>query len=207
MKIAFALLITVAAYAPCSAGDNIGLAAHMGLHYDVGNLSALPGAQVSPQINIILGARVKTDIRFFFMQLGIEQTFLVSEGEILNDSYGELKKTSIQYLAFPLYGGLNFPVRDRGKFYIGAGGAWIIGTGYLKSTTARKNLREIIFSHGFITGMQIRLTKDFGLYLDLEMLFSDTGPAIDIDPAHDWKNFSPDYSGSRFHCGVFYYVK
>ncbi len=208
IKALITLFILYAALCPSiRANDNIGLAAHLGLQYDVGNLSSLPGAQVSPQINVILGARVKTDIRFAFIQLGLEQSFLASEGEILNNSYGGLRKTSIQYLAFPLYGGLNFPLRDRGKFYIGAGGAWMIGSGYVKSTTEKKNLRKIVFSHGLTAGVQIRLTRDFGLYLDWELLYGDTGPVIDIDPAHDWKNFAVDYSGNRFHCGVFYYVK
>jgi hypothetical protein len=173
----------------------------------VGGLSRLPGAQISPQINVLLGARVKTDIRFVFVQLGVDQSFLASEGEGLNGSWGELKKTSLQYLAFPLFGGINFPVLDRGKFYIGAGGAWIIGTGYIKSTQTKKTVREIVFSHGFLAGMQIRLTRHFGLRLDLELLFADAAPCIDIDPAHAWKNHSANFGGGRFYCGAYYYVK
>ena len=187
--------------------DNIGIALHTGMHYDVGNLSALPGAQITPQINIIVGTKVKADIWFAFVQLGIQQSFLASEGRVINDSWGTLKKTSIQYMSFPLYGGLNFPVRDRGTFYIGVGGAWILGSGYIQTATSKKNLNQVIFSHGFMTGMQIRLWKRIGLYFEWEYLYARTGPVINTDSAHNWKDFSADFSGHRFHCGVFYYVK
>ena len=191
--------------APVSAGENFGIGAFFGFYPDAGNLSSRPGIQLRPQNNLIAGILVKLDSDPIFYQLGVYRTFLANRGEVLNDSYGELKETNIQCTAIPGYFGLLLPVKKIGKMYIGTGGALMIASGEIKTGQSEK-FSSIIVGLGFKAGIQVNAGENLKFFTEWEYLIAWTRPVAETASATGQKDYSADYSGSRYYLGMMYYL-
>ncbi len=189
-----------------NAGEYVGVGGYAGLQYDVGNLSGQKGADFEGQHNAIAGVIMKLDRDPLFFRTGANRTFLIAEGKVLNNSMGTLESLNIQYTSIPLYAGLNFRIRDRGKFYIGFGVAFIMGSGEVKTTNEKVKINENDFATGFMTGVQLRVGNNSRVFAEWEYLSGRTRPVINTSTTNAWKDFSVDYSGHRIYIGASYYI-
>lgn len=189
------------------AKNNILMGVYSGIHYDVGNFSSIPNIDINPQINLMLGANVKTDLGPVFFIFGVQYSFLAQNGKILDNSFDELKETSIESLIIPSYSGLNFPINDIGKFFMGVGGAWVLGRGSIKTDAGNETYKSVLFAYGFITGIQLRVHKYIGILFEWEWLYAKSEALFDIDSTRNWKNLSIDHTGHMFHLGLYFYIK
>ncbi|MCP4131230.1 MAG: outer membrane beta-barrel protein [bacterium] len=188
------------------AADFIGVGAQVGFQYDVGNLESRPGIETEAQSNILLGAFVKIDRGPLFMRTGADHTFSLGAGKVLNSSAGKLSKTNIQYTSIPLYLGVNFPVRDKGKFYIGMGGTYLLGRGNVTTSAGVTTISDWAYGPGFLAGIQLRVGDSIRFFMEWEYLSAKTDPVVNIDTGSTWKDFSVDFTGHRIHLGMLYYI-
>ena len=188
-------------------GEYIGFGVHGGLHYDVGNL-ANEGSDVTyeGQNNLIMGVSAKFDRDPLFMRTGADRSVVMTKGKVVNSSDGKLEQTKISYTSIPAYMGLNFRIREKGKFYMGAGLAYILGSGTVKTTDGTTRVEGNLFGLGFITGVQLRVGNAIQVYTEWEYISARTRPRVARDAANTWKDFSIDYSGHRMHLGLSYYI-
>lgn len=200
------LFLLVFVYLEVDAGEYIGIGGHVGLQYDVGNLSGQKGADFEGQHNVIPGVTLKLDRDPVFFRTGADRTILFSKGKALNNSIGTLESLNIQYTSIPMYAGLNFRIRDRGKFYIGFGIVFIMGNSELKTTAEKVKVKENDFGTGFLTGVQLRVGDTISVFAEWEYISGRTGPVINTSTTNTWKDFSIDYTGHRIYIGVSYYV-
>ncbi len=200
------LLILVFSYSGINAGEYVGVGGHAGLQYDVGNLSGQKGADFEGQHNVILGVTLKLDRDPVFFRTGADRTILFSKGKVLNNSIGTLESVNIQYTSIPLYAGLNFRIRDRGKFFMGFGLVFIMGSGELETTTEKVKIKENDFGTGFLTGVQLRAGNNIRIIAEWEYISGRTGPVINTSTTNTWKDFSVDYTGHRIYIGASYYI-
>ena len=203
------LIITIiAASCTCAqASEHIGVGWHAGYTRDMGNLSEMTGVTFRPQNNYIAGIMFKLDFQFFFLRFGVDRSVLADRGEIKDSSMGSLESLNIQFTSVPVFTGLNFPVRDRGAFFMGIGGEYIITGGDIRTTAGRTRIDTDIFGFGFISGIQIRASDSVRALLEWEYLYAKTGPVADIDsPSLGQKSFAADYTGHRIFIGILYYM-
>jgi opacity protein-like surface antigen len=200
------LLLLVFDHSEMDAGEYVGIGGHAGLQYDVGNLGEQKGADFEGQHNVILGVTLKLDRDPLFFRTGADRTILFAKGKVLNNSIGTLESVNIQYTAIPMYAGLNFRIRDRGKFYIGFGLVFIIGSSELKTTAEKVKVNENDFATGFLTGVQLRVGNNIRVFAEWEYLSGRTGPVVNTSTTNTWKDFSVDYTGHRIYIGASYYV-
>jgi opacity protein-like surface antigen len=200
------LLLLFFRYSDINAGEYIGVGGHAGLQYDVGNLSGQKGADFKGQHNVILGVTLKLDRDPLFFRTGADRTLLLAKGEVLNNSIGTLESVNIQYTSIPLYAGLNFRIRDRGKFYIGFGIVYIMGSGEVKTTAEKVKINETDFGTGFLTGVQLRVGNNTRVFAEWEYISGRTKPVINTSSTNTWKDFSVDYTGHRIYIGASYYI-
>jgi opacity protein-like surface antigen len=200
------LLLLVFIYSEIDAGEYVGIGGRAGLQYDVGNLGEQQGADYEGQHNIILGVILKLDRDPLFFRTGADRTILFAKGKVLNNSIGTLEKLNIQYTAIPLYAGLNFRIRDRGKFYIGYGFVYIMGSGKLETTAEKVTINENDFATGFLTGVQLRVGNNIRVFAEWEYLSGRTRPVINTSTTNSWKDFSVYYTGHRIYVGASYYI-
>ena len=216
IKVIFSLIFFLSA-AVAFAGEYLGLGAHIGFHPDAGNLSQM-NVQVNAQNSYMAGVIVKLDVDPFFIKTGGDFVFLSTNGGFSkNNTYGHtIKNISSKYTSIPLYAGLNFTIKERGKLYIGAGAAWILGYGEIElisdlstGATKKTEIDEKIFGIGIICGVQMQVSNSAGIFMDWEYLTAKTDPIVDssgLYTGESFKNFSLDYTGQRFHFGFIYYA-
>ncbi len=187
------------------AGQHIGIGTHIGIQYDVGLLEKTSYDTLSPQINYITGISIKSDYKYLFLQVGIDKSFPIVKSEIAGTTT-KLIKSNIQYISTPVYSGINFPIRDRGKFFLGLGGAYILGSGTLTTTDGITNFNSVNTVYGFITGIQISVSYSLDFIMEWEYIQGSSDPVVNTDIGKTWKNFQINYSGNRFYLGIRYYA-
>jgi opacity protein-like surface antigen len=187
--------------------DNILLSFIMGYHYDVGNLRSTENSGYSVQHSLFLGLNYKADLSFFFLQLGLNKSFILSSASISDNSLDELKSFEINYYAAPMYLGINFPIKEHAKVYIGAGIVYYLIDGKVKTTVRNYNFNEIAFGQAITLGLQYRSLENIGIFIQWEYVRVNTAPVADIDSTNNWKNFDIDLTGSRTLFGLTYYIK
>ena len=187
------------------AGEHIGIGTHFGIQHDVGSLETFPYETLKPQMNTIFGVSVKSDYKYLFLQIGIDKTFLLFSSDVTG-SNTKLTKSNIQYLSIPVYAGINFSIKDRGKFFLGIGGTYISGSGTITTTDGNLNFSTITPAYGFLTGLQISVTNDLDFTIELEYLQGSSNPVTNTNPTKTWKDFPINYNGNRYYFGFRYYA-
>lgn len=189
-----------------------GVGIHVGAQHDVGDLSTFyPQAQTQPQNSVLFGIAIRLCVPFFFIRTGGDASFTINKGKVLQDQAAVGVDTyNVKYTMLPVYSGLQFPLRDRGAFYLGGGGAYFYGTGSVKlSDNSSQDIDATAFGVGFLAGMQLHVTSSFSLYMEWMYVDTRSKPVITTTGtynANNYKDLFIDYSGHRIMIGVMYYV-
>lgn len=198
------------------ANDMVGIGIHVGFQQNVGSLRGYsydPTIEYDPQNNIFLGASFKFNIRFFMLRTGVDSSFLMNKGSRPDDSTN-ISTYNVQYTAIPVFIGMIFPILSRGEFYMGGGGAYITGTGTIKSagSTEEEDLSVTAEAYGVMAGIQLETVSSIRIYLEWQYLNGRSKPLrktraapYDINNP-DWKDYYVDYTGHRILVGVMYYI-
>ncbi len=206
-KFLSALILAIILPRTLHSGEYIGLGIHAGFHNDVGNMGQQGNSVIyAGQFNGILGVSAKIDRDPLFIRTGADRSMVLMDGEVKDNSSGELKKTRISYTSIPLYAGINFRIRERGKFYMGMGPVYLLGNGSVHTIDEKVQIRDKIYCLGFITGVQLRVDNYIQVYAEWEYISARSAPKINTDPGQTWKDYSIDYSGHRLHLGFSYFI-
>lgn len=207
-KIIIPILLSAMLLSPAILHANyIGVGLHVGTQYNVGNLNEYSNSiQYDPQINAIVGFSAKFDLKFFFIRPGVDLSFKMIDGKVLNSS-SVIEKTKITYYAAPCFIGLNLPVKEIGTFYLGGGAAYMIAAGSIKlaSVATATEISNTGWGYGFISGINMSINNKLGLYMEWQYLEYMTDPIVQTG-SHTWKDLAIDYSGHRISVGVIYYL-
>ncbi len=189
-----------------------GVGIHVGGQHDVGDLTSFyPDAQTDPQNSVLFGVAIRLSIPFFFIRTGGDASFTINKGKVLdNQATVGVDAYNVQYTMLPLYAGLQFPLRDRGAFYLGGGVSYFYGTGSVKlSSGVSEDINATAFGAGFLAGMQLYVTSSFSLYMEWVYVEARSKPVITTTGTYNASNYKDlfiDYSGHRILLGVMYYV-
>lgn len=190
-----------------SAEDILGIGIHLGGHYNVGNInSQQPDILVESQTNLLLGLSLKTNFYFLFVRTGVDGTFLLNKGRVLEGS-DQIQNYKIQYMSVPGFIGLRFPLKDSGECYIGGGIAYLWSYGSVKVRGYPSyDLNSSALGYGFLCGISLSFPVYVQLYLEWQYIDARTAAVIKTQSGYDWKNFYIDFTGHRFFVGVIYYA-
>lgn len=203
MKRSILIIITVLlAQGILFAGGKISAGVTAGYQYDAGGLSERGGVNADIEQNVSAGGVIKFDMGFIFLRSGCEYSYPVERGKIDDGSAGDIKITSLSFYEVPVYCGINLPVRGFGFFYLGGGGSYIFGTGYIKDVT-RNEISEQLFGWGFLAGIESEIYGDASIIFEWEYLSARSSPVASA--SGDYDDFCADYSGNRFRIGVIYH--
>ena len=185
------------------AEDKISAGLTTGYQYDTGMLSDKGGLQAEFQQNISIGVIIKLDMGRLFLRSGIEYSYPFAKGDIKNSSAGDVEETAIAFLEAPIYGGINLSLRDFGAFYLGGGGSYIFGSGYVETSDKKEKISEQLFGYGIIAGIESEIYSDASFMFEWEYVTARCSPVASRDGLYD--NYSIDYSGCRVRMGVMYH--
>jgi len=174
-----------------------------GYQYDAGMLSEKAGVQAKVQQNVSAGLVLKFDMNRIFLRTGVEYSYPLQKGEILNAGAGLVEGTAISFIETPVYAGINLVLRDFGSFYIGGGGSYIFGSGNVKTSSGRKKINEQIFGYGIISGIQYEIYSNASLLFEWEYMSARTSPVASTNGVYD--DYSIDYTGQRIRIGAVYH--
>lgn len=189
-----------------------GVGIHIGGQHDVGDITTFyPDAQTEPQNSVIFGVAIRLSVPFFFIRTGGDASFTINKGKVLEDhATVGVNEYNVQYTMLPLYAGLQFPLRDRGAFYLGGGVSYFYGTGsVILSNGTSEDIDATAFGAGFLAGMQLHITSSFSLYMEWMYVDARSKPVITTTGTYNPNNYKDlfiDYSGHRIIIGVMYYV-
>lgn len=189
-----------------------GVGIHVGAQHDVGDLTTFyPAAQTEPQNSAVFGVALRVSIPFFFIRTGGDASFTINKGKVLeNQATVGVDEYNVKYTMIPLYAGLQFPLRDRGAFYVGGGVSYFYGTGSVAlSNGTSEDIDATAFGPGFLAGMQLHITSSFSLYMEWMYVDARSKPVVATTGtynANNYKDLFIDYSGHRIMLGVMYYV-
>lgn len=172
-----------------------------GYQYDTGNLSD-KGGNPDTGDNLSIGAALKLDMGLLFFRSGVEYSHPVEKGEYDDGSAGDVTETSLSFYEVPVYIGINLPVRGFGFFYLGGGGSYIFGTGYVEAGS-RENINEQLFGWGFLAGIEAEIYSGAAMIFEWEYMAARSSPVASASGTYD--DFSADYTGNRFRFGVIYH--
>lgn len=217
VMMAITMLAMLLFASPLLADRNIGVGLHLGGHHNTGNIDSFyQGAQVDPQNSLFVGISFKFAAPFAFLRTGADTSFVLNKGNVLEDtslsggSREGLDTYELNYTMVPLFVGLQFPLQNRGVFYLGGGGAYFLGTGEIKSEASgtSESITATALAFGFISGMQLHITDTISLYMEWEYLNGRSKPVTQTDTAatNDMENFYVDYTGHRLQLGMMYYI-
>lgn len=191
------------------AEHNAGFGIHFGMHQNVGNYKSNDSSVlVDPQNNFLYGISLKLNALCFFARTGIDFTYLMNKGKVLEDPANNIQSYNIQYRAIPFFLGFNYQILDTGNFYMGPGGAYIMGRGKMSysDSSLSKKINTSAWGIGFISGLELSLSDAVRFYFEWEYL---DGRALSVQQTQttdNWKDLYIDYTGSRIMAGVIYYV-
>jgi len=205
-KFSLTLLIILLLSQHLYSGEILGVGLQFGLHDDVGNLSSRRGISLDTQTSCIIGITSMLDMDPFFFRTGTDFSIPVFKGKISDNTAGGLQETSIYYISFPFYLGLNLKIPKKGNIFIGGGGSCFHGFGNIGTDAGKQKFYKIAWGYGFLAGVQLNLTKSVRIHFDWEYLTAVSSPVVDSGAAApDWNDFILDYTGHRFHIGAMYY--
>ena len=99
-----------------NAEDIVGFGLHIGAQNDVGNINSYdPDIQIYPQNNYFLGLSCKSNFVCLFVRSGVDTTFLINRGEVLEDSSDEIASIKIHYVSIPFFFGFNYLSRPKDR--------------------------------------------------------------------------------------------
>ncbi len=199
----FYIIILLFAANMLLAEDRFSAGVTVGYQYDTGMLSDRGSMQGKVQHNVSSGVLLKLDISRFFLRTGAEYSYPFPKGKISSSSAGFVKETSLSFIEAPVYGGINFAIRDFGALYMGGGGSYIFGSGNVKTASGKKKVSEQIFGYGMIAGIQSEIYSNASLLFEWEYMSARTSPVASTGGTYD--DYSVDYSGQRFRLGVIYH--
>jgi opacity protein-like surface antigen len=191
------------------AENNVGFGLHFGAHHNVGNYGSNDSTiLVDPQNNYFIGISGKTNFLCLFARFGADITYLINKGRVLENTSDNIQSYNLQYISVPLFLGFNYQILDIGHFYMGPGGAYLIGQGKINyiDPSLSKEINTSAWGVGFITGIEFDLSKSIRFYFEWEYL---DGRALSVQQSqtvHNWKDLYIDYSGHRVVIGLIYYV-
>jgi len=206
------LIFLIGIHTSAFAQRYFGVGIHIGGQHDVGDLTTFyPTAQTEPQNSVIFGVAIRLSVPFFFIRTGGDASFTIDKGKVLEDQATVgVNEYNVQYTMLPLYAGLQFPLGDRGAFYLGGGVSYFYGTGSVKlSDNSSQDINATAFGAGFLAGMQLHVTSSFSLYMEWIYVDARSKPVITTTGtynANNYKDLFIDYSGHRIMIGVMYYV-
>ena len=206
------LIFLIGIHTSAFAQRYFGVGIHIGGQHDVGDLTTFyPTAQTEPQNSVIFGVAIRLSVPFFFIRTGGDASFTFDKGKVLEDQATVgVNEYNVQYTMLPLYAGLQFPLGDRGAFYLGGGVSYFYGTGSVKlSDNSSQDINATAFGAGFLAGMQLHVTSSFSLYMEWIYVDARSKPVITTTGtynANNYKDLFIDYSGHRIMIGVMYYV-
>lgn len=201
-QILIIMIILLAAENLFSAGGKVSAGITAGYQYDAGNLSEREGIDADLEHNVSLGGVFKFDMGFLFFRSGCEYSHPFEKGGITDGSAGDITETSISFYEVPVYGGINLPVRGYGFFYLGGGGSYIFGTGYVK-TGNKDRISEQLFGWGFLAGIESEIYSGASIIFEWEYMAAQSSPVASMSGGYE--DYCIDYSGSRFRFGVIYH--
>ena len=202
-KIFYILIALLIADMSLHAESKVSAGISAGYQYDTGRLAERNGINADVQQNVSIGAAFKFDMSFLFFRSGVEYSYPIEKGKVSDGSAGALTETSLSFYEVPVFGGLNIPLRDYGSFYIGGGGAYIFGTGSVRTTSGNTGINEQLFGWGFLAGVESEIYSGASLFMELEYVAARTSPVVSASGTYD--DFYADYSGHRFRFGVLYH--
>lgn len=186
------------------AEDKLSAGGTFGYQYDAGMLSEKMGIQGKVQQNVSTGIVIKLDINRIFLRTGIEYSYPLQKGKIsYYSTTGLVEGTAISFMEAPVYAGINLVIRDLGAFYMGGGGSYIFGSGYVKTSTGKKKINEQLFGYGMIAGIQYEIYSNASLLFEWEYMAARTSPVASTSGTYD--DYSIDYSGQRIRFGAIYH--
>jgi len=201
-RIFFIIIILFAAENLFSAGGKVSAGISAGYHHDAGNLSEKPGINADIEQNLSIGGVLKLDMGFLFFRSGCEYSYPVEKGKISDGSAGNVTEISLSYYEVPAYLGINLPIREVGYFYLGGGGSYIFGTGYVKAD-AREKINEQLFGWGFLAGIESEIYSRVSFIFEWEYMAARSSPVASASGTYD--DFYADYTGNRFRFGIIYH--
>lgn len=201
-KIFFIIASILLAQGATMAEGKISAGITAGYQHDTGNLSEKSGTGADVEQNLSAGVIFKLDMGFLFFRSGCEYSYPVERGRTPNRYTGDMIETSLSFYEVPVYAGLNIPVRGYGFFYLGGGGSYIFGTGYVK-TDRKFRINEQLFGYGFLTGVESEIYNDASFIFEWEYMSAGSSPVASASGVYD--DYCADYTGSRFRIGVIYH--
>ncbi len=189
--------------AACYAEDKFSMGLTAGYQHDMGMLSDKYGIQALVQQNFSAGLVLKLDMSRLFLRSGAEYSYPLKKGKIINDSAGDVTGTAASFIEVPVYAGINLTIRDFGLVYMGGGGSYIFGTGYVKTTGDDKKINEQIFGWGLISGIEYEIYGNASLIVEWEYMAGRTSPVASTNGSYD--DYYIDYSGQRIRFGAVYH--
>jgi hypothetical protein len=201
-KIFFIIAAVLLAQGTLMAEGKISGGITAGYQHDTGNLSEKGGVNADVEQNLSAGAVFKLDMGFLFFRSGCEYSHPVEKGRFYNRYTGGMVETALSFYEVPVYAGLNLPVRGYGFFYLGGGGSYIFGTGYVE--TDRKNdISEQLFGYGFLAGGESEIYNDASFIFEWEYMSASSSPVASVSGVYD--DYCIDYTGNRFRIGIIYH--
>jgi len=205
----FHLMVLLLLPAAANAQNYLGLGLHLGAQHNVGRLSDYNrNFEVEPQNSYLIGIAFKASYRFLFLRTGVDTSFILSRGEVLenSDPSDPVERYRLSYTQVPCFIGLNFPVQDIGEFYMGGGIAYFLGSGTVTAASS-VDIEATALGYGFISGIQILITPAVRLYMEWQYLDARSeAVANTVTGPQTWDNFYVDFSGHRMMLGLMYYV-
>ena len=189
-----------------------GIGIHLGAHHDVGDITTFyPDAKTDPQNSILFGIAVRLSVPYFFIRTGADTSFTLNKGKVLEDEAAVgVKSYNVKYAMIPFYAGLQFPLLDKGVFYLGGGISYFYGTGNVRlSDGSSKDIDATCLGTGFLAGIQLHITSSTSLYMEWMYVDAQSDPVITttgtLNP-NGYEDLFINYGGHRIMLGVMYYV-
>lgn len=189
-----------------------GVGIHIAAQHDVNDLTNFyPETQTEPQNSALFGIAIRFSAPFLFIRTGGDTSFTINKGKVLQyQTTVGVNTYNVKYTMLPLYAGLQFPLTNRGAFYLGGGISYFYGTGWvILSSGTKEDINATCMGTGFLAGMQLHVSSSFSLYMEWLYNNARSNPIIQTTGTNNpngYKDLFIDYSGHRIILGIMYYV-
>ncbi len=205
----FLIILVFSFNGTLKAENMVGFGLNLGVQHNVGNYASDDSSiLLDPQNNYFVGISGKINVICLFARFGVDITYPINRGKVLEDSGSDIESYSIQYISVPLFLGFNYQILDIGNFYMGPGGAYILGSGKINyyDTSLSDEIDTSAWGIGFISGVELELSKSIRFHFEWEYI---DGRALSVQQSqtdNNWKDLYIDYTGHRLIIGLIYYV-